>query len=363
MEKTTRRRVLLAGGYVLFWTSLGLFFSLERYLFFWQGEILEVFVDGDRGAALREALTINLARFYGWGILALLMHRIDRAICPPGIPISARAFVHLRLGFYFTVLHIPLHILIRQVIGGYSLPEAWQLLAMAPQNLVLAWFISGAIIAWDYFNEARLHEQREFALKRSLSEAKLSALRSQLDPHFLFNTLNSISGLVKRDPDGATEMISDLGKLLRKSVDSSENADWSLHEEMSLVRSYVAIHKKRLGGQLEFVEELSPEVMSTTVPALILQPLVENSIIHGFGDRGSGRLKLSAFRDNGAVEFDIEDDGVGVPEGWELQDHAGVGLSNTEERLRYRYGDGADLAVGRNPGGGMLVKVRIPLDE
>jgi LytS/YehU family sensor histidine kinase len=200
-------------------------------------------------------------------------------------------------------------------------------------------------------------------LEKSFSEARLNALRMQLDPHFLFNALNTISSQVERDPKLARWMIEHLGDLLRLSLESKDRQEVPLAEEMAFVEHYLAIQKIRFGDHLRIETQIAPEVKYASVPCLFVQPLVENAIRHGISRRASGgTVIVSAHRDGNRLDIRVLDDGVGLPAGWTLENSGGVGLSVTRQRVAGLYPDGETcFAVNRRASGGTEVEISLPL--
>jgi signal transduction histidine kinase len=193
-------------------------------------------------------------------------------------------------------------------------------------------------------------------------EAQLRALRSQLEPHFLFNTLNAISTLVAaEETNRALEMIGSLGEFLRTTLDNLEAPEVSLAEELDLTRQYLAIQKARFGDRIRVEIDAAQGVLSGKVPTLILQPLVENALKHGVLPREEGGSVLIAARlVGGHLEISVVDDGLGLKDG-DLR--KGLGLSNTEARLRELYGAAAALSLERGREGGLAATLRIPLSR
>lgn len=208
--------------------------------------------------------------------------------------------------------------------------------------------------------EARLIAERD-RLERQLTEARLSALRMQLNPHFLFNTLHAVSALVDRDPVGVRRMIAKLSDLLRRVLDDSEGHETTIANELAFARDYLTIQQIRFQDHLEVVESVDPAIADCLVPRLILQPLLENAIHHGVSrltDR-SGRIEVSASRDNDSVVLSVTDNGPGLGPG-ALDDSRGVGLANSRSRLHELYGDEASLALSPADSGGTISTVSVP---
>jgi two-component system LytT family sensor kinase len=195
-------------------------------------------------------------------------------------------------------------------------------------------------------------------LQAQLAEARLSALRSQIDPHFLFNTLNAVSALVERDPRGVRRMIARLSELLRHSLEGAGEPVVTLRQELDFVERYLEIMRIRFQGSLEVETRVDDGVLDALVPNLILQPLVENAAKHGVGrQRGVGRIEIGARREGERVVLSVRDNGPGLGEA-PLRE--GVGVRNTRERLAQLYGDAGALALRPATGGGVEAEVSLP---
>jgi two-component system, LytTR family, sensor kinase len=237
---------------------------------------------------------------------------------------------------------------------------AWQ--------LVIGLLTYGVIAGVAYASAAfRRQEEQERAAARAetlLLKAELAALRARLDPHFLFNVLQTIGALIEHQPQDAHTALELLGRLLKRRLDATRDTDEdaSLAEELEDVREYCALERLRLGPRLEVVEEIEPATLELTVPRFTLQPLVENAIRHGIAPRAApGRLALSAMRDGEAWTLSVSDDGVGA-DLLRVEASTGVGLSVVRERLRLRHGSGSTFAVRTAPGHGFTATLRIPAE-
>ncbi|MFL5381075.1 MAG: sensor histidine kinase [Longimicrobiaceae bacterium] len=196
-------------------------------------------------------------------------------------------------------------------------------------------------------------------LQAQLAEARLSALRSQIDPHFLFNTLNAVSALVERDPRGVRRMIARLSELLRHSLEGAAEPVVTLRSELEFADRYLEIMRIRFQGSLEVETKVDDEAMDALVPSLVLQPLVENAVKHGLGRlKGVGRIEIEARREGGRVVLCVRDNGPGM-EG-DAPPREGVGLRNTRERLAELYGAEGRLALRPAEGGGVEAEVSLP---
>jgi len=200
-------------------------------------------------------------------------------------------------------------------------------------------------------------------LEKSYSQARLNALRMQLDPHFLFNALNTISSHVERDPKLTRLMIEHLGNLLRMSLESKDRQEVPLAEELAFLDHYLAIQKIRFGRRLKVDIDIAPEVRYAQVPSLFLQPLVENAIRHGISHRASGgSVAVTAEPVDGRLVIRVSDDGAGLPAGWSLENSKGLGLSVTRERIAGMYPDNeGSLTIKGRDEGGTEVEIFLPL--
>jgi len=222
--------------------------------------------------------------------------------------------------------------------------------------------------ARDYFlryqerqKEATQLRAQTAELEAKLAEARLQALRMQLNPHFLFNTLHAISTLVERDPSGVRRMIARLSELLRYTLEETDAQEIPLDKELEFLDDYLAIQQIRFQGRLDVEMDIAPETRQALVPNLILQPLVENAIKHGASQiQGIGRITIRTRRDGGNLHVSVHDNGPGLsaPAG-DGAPH-GVGLRNTQERLESLYGSNHDLTLSPSESGGLAAQVILP---
>jgi two-component system, LytTR family, sensor kinase len=223
------------------------------------------------------------------------------------------------------------------------------------------WMYWPVVVVWslfEYYERYRERDMRAAQLKEQLARAELQALRSQLHPHFLFNTLNSIASLMHEDVEAADDMLGDLSLLLRVYLHCNDEQEVPLRREVALLETYVRIQQRRFDDRLSWLRDVPRELLDAAIPALLLQPLVENSILHGIAPRcAPGHIRLSARRNGPSLELEVADDGVGM-----AQDHRErVGLSNTRSRLRQLYEDSYAFEINGGKNGGVVVKIAIPL--
>jgi len=254
--------------------------------------------------------------------------------------------------------------LVRQGLGArWSAPRRLFYLEPAaawPLTAVLLATVLAVATPIKIWNNARI-EHRLQEQEKLLLAAKIEALSNQINPHFLFNTLASISSLVRTEPDTARVLIAKLSGLLRRLMRSSDHFV-TLREELESVDEYLDIEVVRFGPQLNVVKQINPETLDVIVPSMILQPLVENSIKHGLARKiGGGRITISTALRKGHTIIEVHDDGLGMSE--ERLERAfgdGIGLSNVNERLRTIYGAGCQLRLKSIPGQGTWARVEIP---
>jgi two-component system, LytTR family, sensor kinase len=209
---------------------------------------------------------------------------------------------------------------------------------------------------------ASYRSERQLELQQArLTEARLAALTNQINPHFLFNTLNSIATLIRINPESARNMIYRLSKILRRLLRKAENYS-PLREEISFIDDYLAIEVVRFGDKLRFQKEIDSNTVDRLVPSMILQPIIENSIRHGLASKlDGGTVWLRAWLDGSRLFISIEDDGVGIPEAkLAALFESGVGVSNVNERLRVLFGASYRLRIDSKPGEGTKTVIEIP---
>jgi two-component system LytT family sensor kinase len=217
--------------------------------------------------------------------------------------------------------------------------------------------------AYSYYQRYRQGELRASQLEAQLSQAQLQALKMQLHPHFLFNTLHSISALLHQDKEAARKMITRLGDFLRLTLENSGTQEVTLKEEMEFLRCYLEIERIRFQDRLTTHVQVDPEALDTLVPNLILQPIVENAIRHGIAPHSTpGEIEIRAKQEDGFLRIKIRDNGTGLPTNRSTESlfKKGLGLANTVSRLERLYGAQHRFEIANDPGGGLVVTLEIP---
>jgi two-component system, LytTR family, sensor kinase len=315
-------------------------------------------------------LKTYFAQFWAWGLVTPLIVALDRRLPFSGRQLGMRVVAHLAASPVLTLVGFYIMVMLRVALG-LSPPSSmhpgqvfsrmmigWQLWFW-----LIYWIVAGAIQAYRYYERYMNTELRLERLEHSFSEARLNALRMQLDPHFLFNALNTISSHVERDPKLTRRMIEHLGDLLRMSLESKDRQEVPLTEEIAFLEHYLEIQKIRFGDQLRVVMDVAPEVKYAAVPSMFIQPLVENAIRHGISRRASGGTIIVRAKPLGdRLEIRVQDDGVGLPPGWKLEHQEGLGLSITRQRIAGLHPSGMSrFAVRNRIEGGTEVEVSLPL--
>jgi two-component sensor histidine kinase len=230
--------------------------------------------------------------------------------------------------------------------------------------MVVYWVIVGITQALAYYRKYREREMQAVVLESQLTQAQLQVLKMQLQPHFLFNTLNAISALMHQDVELADQMLARLADLLRSTLETSGTQEVPLKQELEFVELYLEIEQARFGPRLVVSQDAEPETMDAFVPNLILQPLVENAIRHGIAPRPeNGHIEIRTRRVGDLLQVQVIDDGPGLPKAPAGKLREGVGLANTRARLRQLYGDAHQFILADRPEGGLAVTLRLPFRE
>lgn len=247
--------------------------------------------------------------------------------------------------------------------GATSFAATYKLFLLFNYSISLAvyWASIGAQYGVEYYQMYRERELRASQLEARLAQSQLQVLKMQLHPHFLFNTLNTISELIHKAPDVAERMVTDLSDLLRLSLQTVGRQEVSLQEELDFLEKYLQIEQTRFHDRLHVILEIDPQALDASVPNMILQPLVENAIRHGIAPLAcGGAVEIRAVRDNGSLRLRVSDDGMGLPEGDSVSIREGVGLSNTRARLRHLYGAAHQFEIKSAPDQGLTLSMTIP---
>jgi two-component sensor histidine kinase len=328
-----------------------------------------------------EKMPHSAFKIFAWGILTWLVW----AVLTPFIVWLARRFpldvARWKRGL---LVHVPAFLLISAIhnAGAVLLTLAIKPFAYVYDNPLGFWgrfwsrfqgslgtdlLVYGAILgvcyAIDYYGKYREREFEASQLEVQLAHAQLNSLRMQLHPHFLFNTLNGIVGLVRdHKNEAAINMLVGLSDLLRHTLEHSDRQEVQLKEELNFIQLYLNIQQMRFSDRLKIEIDVAPDTTKALVPNLILQPLAENALRHGFGRSvASGVIGIRSRAENGSLQLTVYDNGAGLPPNWQLASSKGIGLANTAARLEQLYNDDHQFDIRNRIDGGVEVVVEIPL--
>lgn len=241
------------------------------------------------------------------------------------------------------------------------------------QSHILLWlgtFIAIVLVihlshqAVSFYRELREKDVLEEKLKALAAQAELKALRAQINPHFLFNSLNTVASLVSTDPAKAEEAVERLADIFRYTLSASDKEFVMLRDELDFIDAYLEIEKARFADRLRVTTAIPSEILDTPVPSLILQPLVENSVKHGFSENGEMRVEITGYLDGDSIKVAIKDEGKGAPEDIRRGIYTnGTGLRNINERLQKVYGDDYGLEIKGNKPRGTIAIVSVPKEK
>jgi two-component system, LytTR family, sensor kinase len=352
-----RRRTVGFGLALGFWTVIGLSFASQYYL---------SSLKAGRPVTWSHAVSWSLGDWYVWGLLSVPIIQLARRFRFDDVRWIRSVAIHLVASGLFSLVYMVLRAWLGQVqswVGGMPVTfgEAFNPLVVKSVhfNLLTYWVIVSVSHAFAYYRQFQERALRASELEKRLAQAKLQTLQMQLNPHFLFNTLNAIASLMHMDVKAADRMITRLADLLRYALESTDAHEVPLRQELSFLERYLEIEKTRFGRRLGVELDIPPDTLDALVPNLLLQPLVENAIRHGIEKRSKpGRIELRARRDNGRLYLEVRDNGPGLPA--EPPSRKGIGVANTRARLQQLYGKGHSFQLTNAEGGGVVAEVCIP---
>lgn len=349
---------------VIVWAVLGVIYAGPIYM--------EV-----RGARMGHAAW----RVFSWGVLMWLAW----APLTPVIVWLARRYslldgawkknlvIHLPAFILISVLHSAAATAITLTIDpfdsmGESPKTFWprflsQMQGSFGPDLLVYGAVIGICYALDYYRKYREREVVATRLEAQLAQAQLDTLRMQLHPHFLFNALNSIVGLVRDNKNqAAVSMLVGLSDLLRHTLEHSARQEVELREELNFIKLYLSIQEMRFSDRLRIELNIDPSTTKALVPNLILQPLTENALRHGIArSAASGVIGIDSRVEDGQLRLMVYDNGAGLPDDWQMKGSAGIGLANTAARLQQLYDDNHQFDIRNRDGGGVEVVITMPL--
>ncbi len=357
LSLTTRMRRFLQWALIfLAWTLIVVTFTVQAYVFavargrpdnFWH-EFLAASSDWYIWAALTPLVLFFCRRF-----------RITSDNWLSAVP------VHLAVGILISFLQLAIQVRLNYIINpGYKMGY-WRVLYFFATfkghiNLLTYWVIVALNHGFYYYEQSRARELAWSRMETDLANAQLQVLNMQLHPHFLFNTLNSISTLISDDPRTARQMVLKLSDLLRASLNKIDQPAVPLQQELELLECYISIEQTRFKDRLVIEKEIAPSALVCEVPTMILQPLVENAVRHGIGKhRHADHISIVAQRINGRLLLEVRNC-IGSVENGGSAPARGIGLTNTRARLEQLYSSQHSFEIANREGGGVAVKLSLP---
>jgi two-component system LytT family sensor kinase len=342
MRRAATRILAIFAGY----TALALFLAAANYL---------TYLSTSGTAFWAPTVKRSLAEWYAWAALTPVILLLARRW-----PIARGAAVRntaIHVAAMFVVGAVKLFVdqwLRRWLFGS----AGYLLFTNLAFSFLIYWAIVAAAHGMRYYRTSRQRELQSAQLETKLAETRLQLLNMQLQPHFLFNTLNAISELVHEDPETADRMISGLSALLRETLNAGSATAVSLQRELHLLGCYVQIQRARFGTRLHVSTAVEPGLVDAAVPVLLLQTIVENAIRHGLAKRAdAGRIAVAIRREADRVRITVQDDGDGLVA---ADGREGIGIGNTRARLQGLFGPSYSLEVSNAAGGGVLVAIAFP---
>jgi two-component system LytT family sensor kinase len=346
------------------WTFIGLVFTLQGYFTSFRSE---------QPMTIGDSAYLQFTWSYLWALATPLV-----LWAATKIPIERSNWLRALL------LHVPISLGLSMILTAIGHVFVWLywgrtmgrpfsfermgrfVIANFSEGIGIYMLIALTSYALNYYRRYRESQLRTFQLEAQLSQAQLQALKMQLHPHFLFNTLHSISALLNKNPESARKMITRLGDFIRLTLENSGSQEVTLEQEMTFLRCYLEIERIRFQDRLVTRVNVSDQTLDAKVPNLILQPIVENAIRHGIAPRSTpGLIEIEAERRNSTLRIQVRDNGPGLPSHRTSENmfKKGLGLANTEKRLEQLYGAAHLFDLSDHPEGGLLVTLEIPFHK
>jgi two-component system, LytTR family, sensor kinase len=346
------------------WTLLGVLYAGPIYF--------EVRAEGMGHSALK-IFTWGVLTWLVWAPLTPVLMWLARRFSLIGETWKRSLAVHIPAFLLSSAVHSAAATAITLIIkpfdnmgespSGFWLRYLARLKGSFVPDLMVYSVVVGSCYAIDYYRKYREREFLAAQLETQLAQAQLDTLRMQLHPHFLFNTLNGIVGLVRDNKnDAAVNMLVGLGDLLRHTLEHSDSQEIELKEELQFINLYLRIQQMRFSDRLQIKMDIDPATTRALVPNLLLQPIVENALRHGISrSEADGELTIKSKAENGELRMTVLDNGKGLPANWQLKSSNGIGLANTVARLQQLYGELHRLDIRNRDQGGVEVTVIMPL--
>lgn len=344
------------------WALIGLLFASQSRL-----------ASMHTGVAMKwiDVLFWEVPRWLLWAILSPLVLRLAQRYGFGRERGGRNVLIHIFAGFLISYAHVALTMIATLLLDFWWYGWTFDaILAKSPSLAVKRFqlyftydFHVGFLIYWIILilHHAFAYYRRVAQMEAQVTQAQLQALKMQLQPHFLFNTLHAISAYMYEDVEVADRMLSRLSELLRLTLENAGVQEVTLRQELAFLERYLEIERARFDERLTVKMDIAPESLEARVPNLVLQPLVENAVRHGIAPRAqAGWIEIHARRENGMLLLQVRDNGPGLPENEHALGREGIGLANTRARLQHLYGAAHHLELRNAEDGGLLVRLTIP---
>lgn len=341
------------------WSLIGILFATQWYV---------QMTNAGQRITWVTTLTWALNTWGSWAVLSPVIFWLANKFRIEKTRFRRNFFIHLSAGILFSIIQFLLQAEAGQITtwaNKEAIPFSVSFYNLVSKtfhlNLLTYWAIVGISHGIEYYRRSQEREKKAAQLESQLISAQLRALKAQIHPHFLFNTLNVISELIFIEPESAERMIARLGEFLRITLENTFADEVRLEQELSFLSKYIEIEKIRFGDRLEIEINVEAESMNAAVPTLMLQPLVENAVHHGITILpGTGRIEINIERKNEKLCLEIKDNGPGIENSVQIKNKEGIGLSNTRSRLDQLYGGNYNFEIYNPAEGGTCVSLQIP---
>ncbi len=336
--------------YFAIWSIIGVGYSLHLFLIKHDSNLENPWI----------VLWWGMPDIYIWAVLALFILPVARKFPLGPQRIAHSLLIHLASSVVFAATHLLISVGIDMLIYANPIVERmiYFFRVQFLENMIYYWVLFLLYNAWSYYHKYQDRKITASQLETQLAHAQVQALRMQLNPHFLFNTLNAISALVEDEPKAARTMLARLSDLLRHTLDSGKRHRQSLKEELEFIKLYLNIELVRFSDRLNVDYKIAPETQDLLIPNLMLQPLVENAIVHGIANRvKEGQIVIQSSIQDHQLLLHVWDNGPELKRKTDI----GIGLSNTQQRLQHLYGNAATLELKRE-NNGTLATLLLPID-
>jgi len=354
LQKTWVRLLLIWGT----WAVVAFFFASQVYT---------VYYNDANPISFRRAFLVQGLMCVLWALATPLVLWLARRIRIERNNWRRSALLHVVLSVAISVPMITIDYLIYMIQigsgGNLTMLRTFKFVFYnLDRSLLIYWLLVLISHAFNYYNSYRKGELKASQLRTQLVQAQLEALKMQLHPHFLFNTLHSISALLNQDVEAARRMISRLGDFLRLTLENAGTQEVTVQQELEFLNGYLEIERIRFQDRLTTSVTVDPEVLDQRVPNLILQPIVENAMRHAISNSNGGRIEIIVSPRNGMLRIEVKDNGPGLRLVRSGPDRSktGLGLANTKARLERLYGSAHSLDLANEPTGGLVVTMEVP---